>query len=86
LLHATISRGIVRCIIPAGSDARSFASVLRELPAADNSTTRAFERLPAELWPELAPSGMNDPLHRRVKEAFDPAMLLNPGILGELSQ
>jgi FAD/FMN-containing dehydrogenase len=27
---------------------------------------------------------MNDPLHQRVKEAFDPAMLLNPGILGEL--
>jgi glycolate oxidase FAD binding subunit len=84
LIHATIGRGIVRCIIPSNSDSVALAGILRELPPADESIARVFERLPAALWTELAPSMMNDPLHRRVKEAFDPAMLLNPGILGEL--
>jgi glycolate oxidase FAD binding subunit len=85
LLHATIGHGIVRCIIPPSDDSAAFTGILRELPPADESTARVFERLPAELWAELAPSTMNDPLHRRVKEAFDPAMLLNPGILGEFA-
>jgi glycolate oxidase FAD binding subunit len=84
LIHATIGRGIVRCIIPSSSDSVAFARILRELPPADESIACVFERLPPALWIELAPSTMNDPLHRRVKEAFDPAMLLNPGILGEL--
>ena len=84
LMHATIGRGIVRCIIPSKGDSVRLAKTLRELPVPENSIARVFERLPAELWAELAPSTMNDPLHRRVKEAFDPAMLLNPGILGEL--
>lgn len=83
-VHATIGRGIVRCIIPLNGQAGVATGILRDLPAADESITRVFERLPAELWGELAPTTMNDPLHRRVKEAFDPAMLLNPGILGEL--
>jgi FAD/FMN-containing dehydrogenase len=76
---------VVRCLIPSNGESVALARILRELPAADESIARVFERLPAELWPELAPSTMNDPLHRRVKEAFDPAMLLNPGILGEVS-
>jgi FAD/FMN-containing dehydrogenase len=46
------------------------------------------ERLPARLWPtlgpRLAPGRARDPLSRRVRAAFDPAGILNPGVLGEL--
>jgi FAD/FMN-containing dehydrogenase len=42
-----------------------------------------FERLPAGLWAELAPSPVRDRLSRSVKERFDPAHVLNPGVLGE---
>jgi FAD/FMN-containing dehydrogenase len=42
-----------------------------------------FERLPADLWNELAPSAVKDRLSRDVKERFDPSHVLNPGVLGE---
>jgi FAD/FMN-containing dehydrogenase len=45
--------------------------------------TRIFERLPAPLWPVLAPSRATDRLSTGVRAAFDPHHLLNPGILGE---
>ena len=41
------------------------------------------ERLDDAVIPHLAPSAANAPLARRVREAFDPDRLLNPGILGE---
>ena len=44
--------------------------------------TRVFERLPAALWPKLAPGPAADSLERRVKRAFDPAGVMNPGMLG----
>jgi hypothetical protein len=46
--------------------------------------TRIYERLPAALWPALAPTALRGTLERGVKAAFDPHHLLNPGILGEL--
>lgn len=42
-----------------------------------------FERLPAELWPVLAPSAVTDPLSQGIRKAYDPRDLLNPGILGD---
>jgi FAD/FMN-containing dehydrogenase len=42
-----------------------------------------FEQLPAPLWNELAPSAVTDRLSRSVKAHFDPANVLNPGLLGE---
>jgi FAD/FMN-containing dehydrogenase len=44
---------------------------------------RIFERLPDELWPVLAPTAVADRLSRRVKAAFDPERVLNPGVLGD---
>ncbi len=42
-----------------------------------------FERLPADSW-STVPSRVNDALSRAVRDAFDPARILNRGILGEL--
>jgi FAD/FMN-containing dehydrogenase len=39
--------------------------------------------MPAELWPLCVPSPLSSPLAARVKAAFDPSRILNPGILGE---
>jgi FAD/FMN-containing dehydrogenase len=43
------------------------------------------ERLPATLWPALVPAAASDALSVRLRDAFDPDRLLNPGILGELA-
>ncbi len=40
------------------------------------------ERAPASVWPSI-PSPVNDVLSQRIRERFDPAHRLNPGIWGE---
>ena len=42
-----------------------------------------FERLPADVWKEVSPSVVSDELSQRIKRAFDPHHILNPGILGD---
>ena len=76
LLVASIGRGIVRTVMPGGS-----ADAARRIATCE--ATVIFERLPAALWPEIAPSPVRDRLSRGVKERFDPSHVLNPGILGE---
>ncbi len=76
VLIASVGRGTVRCILPA--DAYEAA---RQLARCD--ATVIFERLPAALWSEIAPSPVRDRLSRGVKERFDPSHVLNPGLLGE---
>lgn len=84
LLHARPVRGVVRCIVPASE---SNARALRASFAERGKATRIGERLPAELWPLCAASATPtaDPLSQRLKAAFDPAGVLNPGIFGESS-
>ena len=76
LLIASVGRGVIRCVIP--QDAHDAARRLARCDA-----TVIFERLPRELWSELAPSPVSDRLSRGVKARFDPAGVLNPGLLGE---
>ena len=76
LLIASVGRGVVRCIVP--QDAHDAARKLARCDA-----TVIFERLPAELWSELAPSPVSGRLSRSVKDRFDPSHVLNPGVLGE---
>jgi glycolate oxidase FAD binding subunit len=76
---ASLGRGIARCILP--GDAHDAA---RQLARCD--ATVIFERLPAALWNELAPSPVSDRLSRSVKDRFDPSHVLNPGVLGETLQ
>lgn len=78
--HATVMRGVVRCLVGAGSGQPTFdelAAIARPLESA-----RLIPERLGELWSRVAPSSVNDPISRRVKEAFDPASVLNPGILG----
>jgi hypothetical protein len=76
MVLASLGRGVARCILP--GDAQDAA---RRLARCDASVI--FERLPADLWNELAPPAVNDRLSRGVKERFDPSRVLNPGVLGE---
>ena len=76
LITASLGRGVMRCILPGNA-----GDAARRLSRCD--ATVIFERLPAELWSEIAPSTVNDRLSRSVKQRFDPAHVLNPGVLGE---
>lgn len=79
-LHATVARGVVRCIVPL---TEGVSDVLRRSFTTPSTVTRVAERMPADLWP-MCPARMIDSrLARRVKAAFDPSHILNPGILGD---
>ncbi len=76
--HATLTRGVVRCVMPAG-DHVSLSTWLERLPGAG---TRVAERLPAPHWAAWRPPTADAALSAGVRRAFDPARTLNPGILG----
>ena len=82
LRHATVMRGIVRCLVNAPSGSEQALSSLSALARPVESARLIPERLGGELWNRFAPSAVNDPISRRVKQAFDPGNILNPGILG----
>jgi glycolate oxidase FAD binding subunit len=77
IVTAALGRGVARCVVP--GDAREAA---RRLARCEASVI--FERLPADLWAELAPPAVEDRLSRSVKARFDPFNVLNPGVLGEV--
>lgn len=81
LVHGTPSRGIVRCILPARSEAKGEIDRAAHALSALGSVTRLEERLPRQLWAGVVPRD-GDALSREVRRAFDPGRLLNPGILG----
>ena len=84
--HATLSRGVVRCILPVnGQDEDEMARLRGIVVALQHLATAVVERLPASLWPSLVAPSAADPLSVGVRNAFDPDRLLNPGILGELA-
>jgi glycolate oxidase FAD binding subunit len=88
LIHASLARGVVRAAIPC-TDTAALARTLRAdrtaaPPHGDAvAPVRVAERLPERLWPAEAPSAVRDDLSCRVRLAFDPFHVLNPGLLGE---
>lgn len=78
--HATVARGVMRCILPAArtnEEIERLRGIMKELHAPGS---RIVERLPEALWAEI-PSAVADPLSRNVHRTFDPDRVLNPGIL-----
>jgi FAD/FMN-containing dehydrogenase len=79
-MHATLARGVVRCVVPATRSREEnewLRSIMKELHAPGS---RIVERLPEALWPEVPPATA-DPLSKSVRRTFDPDRVLNPGIL-----
>jgi FAD/FMN-containing dehydrogenase len=85
--HATLARGIVRCILPVSGEDQEEHARLRGMIGALQHLAAAVvvERLPAALWPALVAPAAVDSLSVGVRNAFDPDRILNPGILGELA-
>jgi transcription initiation factor TFIID subunit TAF12 len=88
LRHASVMRGIVRCLVrePRGQEASSLdaISAISTMSRTVGSARFIPERFGPGLWSRLAPSPVSDPISRRVKEAFDPGNVLNPGIFGAI--
>ena len=78
--HATIARGVIRCIAPARPD-EEIAALRGMMKELDAPGSRIAERLPNALWAEM-PSAVGDALSSEVHRTFDPDRVLNPGILG----
>ena len=82
--HVTLQRGVVRCVLPVHATSEEETARLRGIIGAlQHLGTSVVERLPAPLWPSLVPPAAMDSLSVRVRDAYDPDRLLNPGILGE---
>lgn len=80
LLHATPSRGVVRSIVPQiGENVARLATAL----ATSMQSKRIGERMPDQLWATTFPARSMTGIGGRLKQAFDPRGVLNPGILGE---
>lgn len=78
--HGDAGRGVVRCVLPLGDgDETVRLSALVDVPF---DGARIVERLPAAVWARVHPS-LRSSLEQRIKAAFDPRGVLNPGILGE---
>ncbi|HET7457715.1 MAG TPA: FAD-binding oxidoreductase [Gemmatimonadaceae bacterium] len=87
--HASLGRGVARVVVPSPEVARvATALAPGRFALGIQPGTQLFERLPADLWPALTATPLGGRtgagrLSRRVKLAFDPRGILNPGILGE---
>jgi len=79
LLHATLARGMVRCIVP--NTTENVARLTAAL-ATSTQSKRIGERLPEQLWATAFPGRAMAGVGGRLKQAFDPRGVLNPGILG----
>jgi glycolate oxidase FAD binding subunit len=84
IAHATLRRGVVRCILPVSGGGEDELARLRGMVGAlQHLASSIVERLPASLWASLVPPTAMDRLSIGARDAFDPDRLLNPGILGE---
>jgi hypothetical protein len=79
LVHATLGRGTLRCILPPGEEV-----ALRPALSLPFHGTRIVDRLPRALWASIPPA-TGDRLSCGIRRTFDPHELLNPGIFGILN-
>ncbi len=82
VVHASVARGVARCVVP--GDAASGERLIAA--AARFAGTVIFERLPAALWQRTRDHTTEESgtarIARGIRSRFDPAGILNPGIMG----
>ncbi len=76
-------RGVLRLAVGEADEVDANAFDTTGVDASDSVET-IFEKLRPDVWGEVAPSVVSDPLSQRIKRAYDPHNILNPGILGDL--
>jgi glycolate oxidase FAD binding subunit len=79
-VHGTMTAGVVKLSC---ADPDAIGRVAAELASRTSATGSRLlpELLPADMWGTVAPAMPDESLQRRVRAAFDPAGILNPGIL-----
>jgi FAD/FMN-containing dehydrogenase len=80
--HSTLARGVVRCVLPAPRDDNAMERLRAGLSQLSTGVTVVGERMPAALWSISSHPGASDALAERVRRAFDPDHIMNPGLLG----
>lgn len=83
LMHGNPARGVVRVLTDSGAgvNAGELTGAAIELQATGRGTV-VIERLPRDAWPLLEPTAAQDSLSRALRDKYDPARVLNTGILG----
>ncbi len=87
LVRASLSRGLVRVVLPISSTRDDVAAANVDWPSfvrtiAPPGAHVSWERLPAEAWPHV-PCAVADTISTGLRDALDPARVLNAGLLGE---
>jgi glycolate oxidase FAD binding subunit len=81
MMHASIGRGTVRCILPTEVS----PDEVEHLARSDPGSTLILETAPASLWDRISPTAIPDRVSQSLRRAFDPYAILNPGILGTIN-
>ena len=81
--HATVTRGIVRGVIPSPADPHVLDEIQLSLAAIGTAATVIGERMPASLWRSVSRTTDSGALAERIRKSFDPDRVMNPGVLGE---
>lgn len=80
-------RGVMRIVVSGnqeGGDAGTALDASGDFRTdGGGSSGVIFEKLPAEIWADVSPSVVADPLSQGIRRAYDPHNILNPGILGD---
>jgi glycolate oxidase FAD binding subunit len=79
MVHGNPARGVVRVVVPDSLPAEP--TVIRD--STRFTGTVAIESLPAAAWADIDQQAAGDPISRAIRAKFDPAGILNTGILGD---
>jgi glycolate oxidase FAD binding subunit len=76
-------RGVLRLAVGETGDAGEGVVPSAGPVVFSDSVETIFEKLRPDIWKDVAPSAVSDPLSQGIKKAYDPHNILNPGILGD---
>ncbi len=77
-------RGVLRIVVGADGNAGDSGISSADVRVKGGESSEViYEKLPRDVWPLVSPSVVSDELSQRIKKAYDPHNILNPGILGD---